>query len=103
LTNNGLILGGDPKPLYFFNAFRKGFLSEFQEKILYILLQSIPDEFIQNGWLADEYVLFVIPTIMKCKLKWTNLLLMKYLNDPIFVKKNLKFEIIFVSALSELK
>ncbi len=69
LIYNGLILGGDPKPLYFFNAFQKGFLSDFQEKILYILLQSIPDEFIQNGWLADEYVLFVIPTIMKCKLK----------------------------------
>jgi hypothetical protein len=39
---------------------------------------------------------------MKCKLKWTNLLLMKYLNDPIFVKK-WYYEIIFVSALSELK
>jgi len=40
--------------LYIFNALSQGFLSEFQSKILYIYLDSISEEAIKDGWMADE-------------------------------------------------
>ncbi len=48
--------GGDSKPLYFFDAFKSGFLHEFQHKILYIHLRTIPQEFILDGWKAEAFL-----------------------------------------------
>ncbi len=48
-----LSLGGDPKPLYFLNAFRKGYLCEFQNQILYVYLDKFPKGYVEDGWLAD--------------------------------------------------
>ena len=46
-------VGGDPKELLFYNAFSNGFLEEYQHKILYILLNKIPKNYIEDGWLAE--------------------------------------------------
>ena len=50
------LAGGDPKPLYFFDAFRNGFLCDVQDKILYVYLDSFPDGYVADGWLADGSV-----------------------------------------------
>ena len=46
-------LGGDPKPLYFLDAFQRGFLCEFQHQILYAYMDHFPNGYVENGWLAD--------------------------------------------------
>ena len=52
-----LQLGGDVKPLYFSNALRyEDYLSEYRSKILYLHLESIPQSFIKDGWLAEAYL-----------------------------------------------
>ena len=44
------------KPLHFLNAFRNdGYLSEYHSKILYLQLESLPQDFIKDGWLAEAY------------------------------------------------
>ena len=48
--------GGDPKPLHFFDALQQGFLREFQDKILYVYLPEIPQNYIDDGWLAEAYM-----------------------------------------------
>ena len=48
-----IFVGGDPKELLFYNAFSNGFLEEYQHKILYILLNKIPKNYIEDGWLAE--------------------------------------------------
>ena len=52
-----LQLGGDVKPLHFLNALRyEDYLSEYRSKILYLHLESIPQSFIKDGWLAEAYL-----------------------------------------------
>ena len=52
-----LQLGGDVKPLYFLNALRyEDYLSEYRSKILYLHLESLPQSFIKDGWLAEAYL-----------------------------------------------
>ena len=52
-----LQLGGDVKPLYFLNALRyDAYLSEYRSKILYLHLESLPQSFIKDGWLAEAYL-----------------------------------------------
>ena len=52
-----LQLGGDVKPLYFLNALRyDDYLSEYRSKILYLHLESLPQSFIKDGWLAEAYL-----------------------------------------------
>ena len=46
--------GGDWKPLHFLNAFKDGFLSDIQHKILYIYLESIPENYIKDGWQTES-------------------------------------------------
>ena len=49
--------GGDVKPLYFLNEFKEnGFLAEYRSKILYLQLESIPQSYITDGWLAEAYL-----------------------------------------------
>ena len=48
--------GGDTKPLHFYEAFKKGFLHEFQDKILYICIEEIPSSYIKDGWLAESFL-----------------------------------------------
>ena len=53
VSPSNLFSGGDPKPLYFYNAFVKGYLCEFQHKILYVYLDKFPKGYVEDGWLAD--------------------------------------------------
>ena len=46
--------GGDWKPLHFLNAFKDGFLSDIQHKILYIYLESIPESYVKDGWQTES-------------------------------------------------
>ena len=49
--------GGDVKPLNFLNALRyNNYLSEYRSKILYLHLESLPQDFIADGWLAEAYL-----------------------------------------------
>jgi hypothetical protein len=45
--------GGDKKDLHFMNAFKTGFLNEYQYKILYLYLDHFPDGYIEDGWLGE--------------------------------------------------
>ena len=47
---------GSSKPLTFLHKFQEGWLSEFQEKILYILLPFFPKQGETNGWFADSFL-----------------------------------------------
>ena len=51
-----ILLGGDEKPLHFFNAFKNGFLSDIQDRILYIHLDQIPLIYIEDGWMLEAYL-----------------------------------------------
>lgn len=42
--------------MHLLQAFQHGFLSEFQDQILYIHLKSIPRNYINDGWLAEAYL-----------------------------------------------
>uniref|UniRef100_T1JEH3 Beta-1,4-mannosyl-glycoprotein 4-beta-N-acetylglucosaminyltransferase n=1 Tax=Strigamia maritima TaxID=126957 RepID=T1JEH3_STRMM len=46
---------GDPKPLFFLDRFRRGFLHQFQHKIVYIFQDSFPEGGREDGWIADGY------------------------------------------------
>jgi len=47
---------GEPKPLSFLEKFKSGWLSEFQDKILYVLLPFFPKAGETNGWYADSFL-----------------------------------------------
>jgi beta-1,4-mannosyl-glycoprotein beta-1,4-N-acetylglucosaminyltransferase len=57
------------KPLNFFEAFRQGFLLKYQWKILYIYLDSIPPEYINDGWLAEAFLRNVMSSNALARLK----------------------------------
>ena len=61
--------GGDEKPLHFFNAFKQGFLSDIQDKILYIHLDTIPVSYIQDGWKLESYLRNYMSTMAISRLK----------------------------------
>lgn len=44
---------GEAKPLYFFEAFKAGFLKEHQHKILYVYQDQFPAGYVEDGWKAD--------------------------------------------------
>ena len=52
ILESSITSGGDVKPLHFYNAFQNGYLEEFQDKILYIHLETIPVAYIKvmNLW-----------------------------------------------------
>ena len=54
VAESNVTASGDAKPLYFFEAFKAGFLDEFQHKILYVYQDRFPAGYVENGWLADE-------------------------------------------------
>ena len=57
MINFLLLLGGDVKPLYFLNSLLSdGYLSEYRSKLLYLQLQSLPQDFIKDGWLAEAFL-----------------------------------------------
>ena len=47
---------GTAKPLTFLDKFRSGWLSSFQEKLLYVFLPYFPKEGETNGWYADSFL-----------------------------------------------
>ena len=47
---------GTAKPLTFLDKFRSGWLSSFQEKLLYVFLPYFPKEGETNGWYADAFL-----------------------------------------------
>lgn len=56
ILESNITSGGDEKPLYVFDALQRGFLAEYQHKILYIYLNYIPKNYIRDGWQAEEYL-----------------------------------------------
>ena len=57
VMESSITSGGDVKPLYFLNEFKEnGFLAEYHSKILYLQLESIPQSYITDGWLAEAYL-----------------------------------------------
>ena len=51
---------GEPKPLSFLEKLKAGWLSEFQDKLLYVLLPFFPKAGETNGWLADAFLRFYL-------------------------------------------
>ncbi|XP_076360480.1 beta-1,4-mannosyl-glycoprotein 4-beta-N-acetylglucosaminyltransferase-like [Tachypleus tridentatus] len=47
---------GEGKPLRLFESLQKGFLQQFQEKIVYVFLDHFPEDGRVNGWAADDYL-----------------------------------------------
>ncbi len=47
---------GASKDLLFLNQFQKGWLAEFQDKILWVVLPYFMEEGKENGWYADAYM-----------------------------------------------
>ena len=47
---------GTAKPLTFLDKFRSGWLSSFQDKLLYVFLPYFPKEGETNGWYADSFL-----------------------------------------------
>ena len=47
---------GQAKNLTFYDAFQDGFLKEFQHKILYVKLDDIPQDYIDDGWRLEMYL-----------------------------------------------
>ena len=57
ILESSITSGGDVKPLHFLNAFRyDGYLAEYRSKIIYLNLESLPQDFIKDGWLAEAYL-----------------------------------------------
>ena len=54
VSESNITTGGDSKPLHFFEAFKAGYLEEFQHKILYVYQDLFPPGYVENGWKADE-------------------------------------------------
>ena len=54
IAESNISAGGEPKPLNFFEAFRSGFLAEFQHKILYVYRDHFPPGYVIDGWKADR-------------------------------------------------
>ena len=51
---------GKSKPLSFLEKLKAGWLSEFQDKLLYVLLPFFPKAGESNGWLADYFLRFYL-------------------------------------------
>ncbi|XP_050715550.1 uncharacterized protein LOC126998157 isoform X2 [Eriocheir sinensis] len=47
---------GDPKAFLFLERLRSGYMREFQDKILYVSLDTFPRISKTNGWIADSYL-----------------------------------------------
>ena len=47
---------GTSKPLSFLEKFKAGWLSEFQDKLLYVFLPFFPKAGETNGWYADSFL-----------------------------------------------
>lgn len=57
ICESNITTGGDSKDTRFFNAFKQnGFLQEFSDKILYVGMNTLPQEYIDDGWLAEMYL-----------------------------------------------
>ena len=49
ISESNITTGGDSKPLHFFEAFKAGYLAEFQHKIMYVYQDHFPDGFVKDG------------------------------------------------------
>ena len=47
---------GSQKELLFLDKFKSGWLSEYQQKFLYVFLSHFTDKGKDNGWYADAYI-----------------------------------------------
>ena len=57
IGESNITSGGDSKPLHFFEAFKSGYLAEFQHKILYVYRDQFPPGYVEDGWKADRCVI----------------------------------------------
>ena len=67
---------GTSKPLSFLEKFKAGWLSEFQDKLMYVLLPFFPKAGETNGWYADSFLrLYLGKSGMKLvdNTRWVNL------------------------------
>lgn len=49
---------GDPKAFLFLERLKSGYMSDFQDKILYVSLDTFPRISKTSGWIADSYLRF---------------------------------------------
>ena len=64
IAESNISAGGEPKPLNFFEAFRSGFLAEFQHKILYVYRDHFPPGYVIDGWKADRCLIQNVHDLM---------------------------------------
>ena len=57
IAESNITAGGAAKPLRFFEAFRSGYLANFQHKILYVYQDHFPSGYVRDGWKADRCLL----------------------------------------------
>ena len=62
IAESNITAGGATKPLRFFEAFRSGYLADFQHKILYVYRDNFPSGYVKDGWKADRCL------VQKCQI-----------------------------------
>ena len=70
IAESNITAGGAAKPLRFFEAFRSGYLANFQHKILYVYQDHFPSGYVRDGWKADRCLI----QISKLSIKLLNFL-----------------------------
>lgn len=53
---SNLTAGGDQSPLYLLPELRKGFMGNYQHKIIHIFIDHFPPEGLTDGWFADTFI-----------------------------------------------
>ena len=57
ILESSITSGGDYKPFYFYKALTEfEYLQKYRNKILYLQLDTIPQNYIEDGWLAEAYI-----------------------------------------------
>ncbi|MPC60914.1 Beta-1,4-mannosyl-glycoprotein 4-beta-N-acetylglucosaminyltransferase [Portunus trituberculatus] len=56
LAESNYTAHGDPKEFLFLNRLRRGYMKEFQDKLLYVSLDTFPKASETSGWVADAYI-----------------------------------------------
>ena len=54
IGESNITCAGDSKPLHFFEAFKSGYLAEFQHKILYVYRDEFPSGYVEDGSKAQK-------------------------------------------------
>ncbi|XP_045116874.1 beta-1,4-mannosyl-glycoprotein 4-beta-N-acetylglucosaminyltransferase-like isoform X2 [Portunus trituberculatus] len=56
LAESNYTAHGDPKEFLFLKRLRRGYMKEFQDKLLYVSLDTFPKASETSGWVADAYI-----------------------------------------------